>query len=285
MTGITAERHGPEEITGENFVFLQRWVHQETGIVLDDGKRYLVDARLTPLVRDEGLKSLNELCNLLRATQAPHLNRKVLEAMTTNETLFFRDLAPFDALRETIIPELVERNRKARVLRFWSAAASSGQEAYSLAMMLLEMGLGDWNIRIHGTDLSEQVLERARVGQYLQIEVNRGLPARFLVKYFERLGLEWRVQERLRRMVRFERRDLREPMGSLGTFDVVLCRNVLIYFDVETKKQILAQIRSRMETRGYLLLGAAETTFGLDHQFERNPVGGAVIYQVREKCQ
>lgn len=282
MTAQTAGHGGLEEITSENYGFLQRWIHQETGIVLDEGKRYLVDARLTPLVRDEGLGSLNDLCQLLRATAAPHLNRKVAEAMTTNETLFFRDLAPFEALRQTIVPELIERNRATRTLRFWSAAASTGQEAYSLAMMLAEMGLEDWNIRIFGTDLSEQVLERAREARYLQIEVNRGLPARLLVKYFEREGLEWKVQERLRRMVRFERRDLREPMTSIGMFDVVLCRNVLIYFDVETKKRILKQLRSRIEPQGYLLLGAAETTFGLDDKFERRPINGAVFYQVRE---
>ncbi len=282
MTTTAQAERGPREISNENYAFLQKWVHRSSGIVLDDGKKYLVDARLSPIVREEGLKSLDDLCNLLRATNGAGLDRKVIDAMTTNETLFFRDVAPFDALRSLILPELLERNAATKSLRFWSAAASSGQEAYSLAMMLLDMGLGSWKIEIHGTDLSEQVLDRARAAKYLQIEVNRGLPAKFLVRYFDRAGLDWQVKQEVRRLVRFEKRDLRDDLRGLGPFDVVLCRNVLIYFDVDTKKKILAQLRGCMSPHGYLSLGAAETTFGLDEKFSRKPLNGAVFYQSGE---
>ncbi len=230
-------------------------------------------------MREEGLDSLGDLCNLLRETRGAGLDRKVVDAITTNETLFFRDVAPFDALRGVILPELLERNAATRTLRIWSAAACSGQEAYSIAMMLLEMGLSSWKIEIYGTDLSEQVLERARAGKYLHIEVNRGLPAKFLVRYIDRAGLGWQVKPEVRRPVRFEKRDQRDELRGLGPFDVVLCRNVLIYFDLETKKKILAGICGCMSSHAYLPLGAAETTFGLDDKFLRRPLNGGIFYQ------
>lgn len=279
MTTEATAGRGLREISNENYVFLQKWVHQASGIVLDDGKKYLVDARLSPIVREEGLDSLDDLCNLLRATRGAALEGKVVDAITTNETLFFRDVAPFDVLRSVVLPELLERNAATRTLRFWSAAASSGQEAYSIAMMLLDMGLSSWKIEICGTDISEQVLERARAGRYLQIEVNRGLPAKFLVRYFDRAGLDWQIKPEVRRLVRFEKRDLRDDLRGLGPYDVVFCRNVLIYFDIETKKKILAGIRGCMSPNAYLSLGAAETTFGLDERFLRKPLNGAVFYQ------
>jgi chemotaxis protein methyltransferase CheR len=245
--------------------------------VLDSDKHYLLESRLIPIVRQEGLASLNDLCARMRAV--PHLSKQVVEAMTTNETLFFRDVAPFQALRTQVIPELQKLRADSKRLRFWSAASSSGQEAYSLAMMLLEMGLGSWNIEILGTDLSEQILERARQGKYMQLEVNRGLPAPCLVKYFTRMGQEWQLKDEIRRMARFQRFDLRQSMTGLGVFDVVLCRNVLIYFDVETKKKILGEIRKNLVSGGYLVLGGAETTVNLDEKYRRVTVGPAVLYQ------
>jgi chemotaxis protein methyltransferase CheR len=269
----------PSEISRENYGFLQQYVYRTSGIVLADNKHYLVEARLEPIVRRENLRTINDLCALIRATSGGRVSQEVVEAMTTNETLFFRDAIPFKILREVLLPPLIAARSQSRKLTFWSAASSSGQEAYSLAMMLCEMGLQDWNIEIRGTDLNERMVERARLGAYAQIEVNRGLPATHLVKYFERHGLEWRVKDNLRRMVRFESFDLRQPMRLMGPFDFVLCRNVLIYFDVETKKRILSEIETTMIPNGHLLLGAAETTMNLSDAFERDAFEGVSFYR------
>jgi chemotaxis protein methyltransferase CheR len=186
---------------------------------------------------------------------------------------------PFNVMRNTLLPLLIEARKDSRRISFWSAASSSGQEAYSLAMLLCEMGLQDWNIDILGTDLNEKMVERARCGAFAQIEVNRGLPATHLVKYFERHNLEWRVKPILKRLVRFEKFDLRQSMRMMNACDFVLCRNVLIYFDVDTKRRILQEISKTMSPGGYLLLGAAETTMNLSDAFERNAIDGASFYR------
>jgi chemotaxis protein methyltransferase CheR len=274
-------------ILAENYRYLKEYVYRESGIVLDDDKHYLLQARLMPVAQQSQLASLDALCAALRNPGSntasnsgdPPLRKKVVEAMTTHETLFFRDVAPFDALKNEILPPLIDLRRATRKLSFWSAAASSGQEAYSLAMLLLEMGLEGWNIQIYGTDLSDQILERARQGRYLQLEVNRGLPANYLVKYFDRSGLDWQIKDRLRRMAHFERFDLRDSMRTKGPFDVIFCRNVLIYFDVETKKKILAELRGALFPGGHLILGGSETTLNLDDQFKRVAAGRAILYQ------
>jgi chemotaxis protein methyltransferase CheR len=268
------------DLTVENYRFLQQYIHRESGIALGDDKQYLLRSRLVPLLESESLGSLDALCARLKNSPAPDLRRRVVESLTTHETLFFRDPAVFDALRSTILPELVRERQSARTLRIWSAACSSGQEAYSLAMLLLESGYGDWNLEIHGTDLSGQVVERARSGRFLQIEVNRGLPAALLVKYFRRAGLDWQIADIVKRAVRFTTFDLRDSMNALGPFDLVLCRNVLIYFDVDTRKKILAGLASRLIPGGYLLLGASETTFQLDNRFQRKSVGNVIVYQI-----
>lgn len=267
------------DITNENYTFLQQHVYKESGIVLDSGKQYLLEARLAPIARREGIESINDLCNLLRGVQRTDLKREVVEAMTTNETLFFRDLAPFEALRKHVLPKIRERNAASRSISIWSAAASTGQEAYSIAILLLEAGLADWNLRILGTDLNESVLERARSGRYLQVEVNRGLPAASLVKYFDRQGLEWQLKENIRRMVRFEPFDLRRSMAGKGPFDIVYCRNVLIYFDLDTKRQILSGIFRTLVPGGYLTLGAAETMLNLNADFQRATFDQSTYYQ------
>jgi chemotaxis protein methyltransferase CheR len=267
------------EITSENYAFLQQHVYKESGIVLDASKQYLIEARLAPIARKEGVGNLNDLCNLLRCLQRTDLKKAVVEAMTTNETLFFRDLAPFDALRNHILPELRIRNAASKTLSIWSAAASTGQEAYSIAMILLESGFADWKIQILGTDLADNVLERARQGRYVQVEVNRGLPATSLVKYFEREGLEWRIKENLRKMVRFEQFDLRRPMSGKGPFDIVFCRNVLIYFDIDTKKRIVSELLRCLAPSGHLCLGAAESMLSLSSDFERIVLGQASFYR------
>ena len=266
------------DISTDNYTFLQQHVYRESGIVLDSSKQYLLEARLTPIARRAGVESVNDLCNLMRSIQRADLRKDVVEAMTTNETLFFRDLAPFEALRKDVLPIIRERNKGSKSLAIWSAAASTGQEAYSMAILLLEAGLADWNLRILGTDLAEPVLERARQGRFLQVEVNRGLPATSLVKYFERQGLEWQIKESVRKMVKFEQFDLRKPMHGKGPFDIVFCRNVLIYFDVETKKQILNEMSKTLKHGGYLTLGAAETMLNLSSQYERVTFGPATYY-------
>jgi len=201
--------------------------------------------------------------------------------MTTNETYFFRDPAHYDAIRKVLLPRLKQERQENRKLRFWSAAASTGQEAYSLAMLLIEEGFGDWNIQILGTDFSSQVLERARLGKYQQIEMNRGLPASLLVKYFRRSGVNWEVNEQVRSMVRFEQIDLRKNMRSLGPFDLVFCRNVMIYFDAETKKKILEEIQGTLFRSGWLLVGGAEAALGIEESFDRQIVENAVVYTAR----
>ncbi len=267
------------QISPENYAFLQSQIYNDSGIVLDGTKHYLIESRLLPIVRKEKLGTLDGLCARLRVAQGTPLRRDVVEAMTTNETLFFRDVAAFEALRDQVLPALVQSRQLSRTLTIWSAAASSGQEPYSLAILLLEMGLAGWKIRILGTDLNSQILEKARAGRYIQIEVNRGLPAKYLVKYFRRSGLEWEIKEEVRRLVEFQNFDLRRSMRGLGPFDLVLCRNVLIYFDTKTKKQILGEIRQVLNRQGLLLLGSAETTLNLEERFSRRVIGQSTFYE------
>jgi chemotaxis protein methyltransferase CheR len=264
----------------ESYRFLQDYVYRESGIVLEGDKRYLLEARLVPIVHQMRLESLNDLCAMLGSgANNTVLKRQVVEAMTTNETFFFRDSAQYDALRSVVIPSLIAQRQDSRKMTFWSAASSSGQEAYSLAMMLLEMGLGSWRLRIQGTDLSSQMADRASAGKYMQIEVNRGLPVGYLVKYFTRVGLEWQLKDEVRRMVDFTTFDLRQSMSARGPFDVVFCRNVLIYFDVESKRKILDELHGTLFRGGYLLLGGSETTLNLTNRYERRIIGQTVLYQ------
>jgi chemotaxis protein methyltransferase CheR len=268
-------------ITPENYAWLQQHIYRVSGIVIDDNKHYLLEARLLPVVRQEKLRGLNDLCALLRATQTGPVPRAVRDAMTTNETLFFRDVVPFRALQETLIPEMLAAQPIAPRLRIWSAASSSGQEAYSLAMMLLDMGLDPFSFSILATDISTGMLERGAAGKFSQLEVSRGLPAQQLVRYFQRIGADWQVRDHVRRLVRFQPFDLRDSPAVFGQFDFILCRNVLIYFDTPTKKRILEQLKDALVPGGYLLLGAAETTLNLTEVFERRIIGPAFFYRKR----
>lgn len=269
----------PATLSAKNYSFLQHYIHTESGIVIDDGKQYLLEARLIPLLRDHGIESLDALAQRLSLRSSSMvIGKQVIDAMTTNETLFFRDQIMFEALRTTLIAKLKAQITTGRPLRIWSAAASSGQEAYSLAMMLLDMGFLPGSVEIVGTDLSDQVLERARQAVYVQFEVNRGLPAVNLVKYFNRKGMQWQVKDEVRRMVRFEPLDLRQRLTHMGTFDLVLCRNVLIYFDVATKKEILASIKKVLAPGGILLLGCAETIVNVYDGYQRNTAGQTTYY-------
>jgi chemotaxis protein methyltransferase CheR len=269
------------EILPENYRFLQQHVYSQVGIVLEENKHYLFESRLAPIVKQFRLGSINDLCDLLLAKRNPEIGHQVVEAMTTNETYFFRDPAQYDAIRTVLLPKLAEEARITRKLRFWSAASSTGQEAYSLAMLLKEAGLQSWDIQILGTDFSSKVVERARLGVYQQIEVNRGLPAPLLVTHFRRNGLNWQLDETVRRMVRFETIDLRKSLRTLGPFDLVFCRNVMIYFDRETKCNIMKEIHGTLFRGGWLLLGGTETIFGLEQWFDRVIVGNITVYVAR----
>ena len=269
------------EINPENYRFLQEYVYSQVGIVLDEGKQYLFQSRLANIVKQLSLGSINDLCAQLHSTGDSGVGHQIAEAMTTNETYFFRDPAHYEAIRTVLLPKLKEERHTSKSLRFWSAAASTGQEAYSLAMLLLEEQLQGWNMQILGTDFSSKVVARARGGVYQQIEVNRGLPASLLVKHFRRSGMDWQVSDQVRQLARFETIDLRKSMRTLGPFDLVFCRNVMIYFDSQTKLSILKQLHSTLFRGGWLLLGGAETAFGVDEWFERRTVGSATIYVAR----
>jgi chemotaxis protein methyltransferase CheR len=266
-------------LTADNLRYLCHTIYNQSGIVLDEGKSYLLEARLLPVAREEGESTLDGLCNLIRAAGGHRLRDKVVEALTTNETLFFRDIKPFEALQKVLIPELMKQRASARQLRFWCAACSTGQEPYSLAMLWREMNVPGWQIDILATDLADGVLERARAGRFQQLEVNRGLPAKYLVKYFHRDGMTWEIQPAIRSMIRWQKFNLKDSMAGMPLFDVVFCRNVLIYFDLQTKRGILTNFRKVLRPQGYLILGASETTLNVDDTYVRQQLGPAVFYQ------
>ena len=265
-------------ILPENYRILQESVFSEVGIVLHDDKSYLFESRLAPVVRQLNLASINDLCKALHVESNRHIRQMVGEAMTTNETFFFRDPRQYQAIKNHLLPRLREERSNNKKLSFWSAASSTGQEAYSLAMMLLDEGFGDWSIQILGTDISRKVVERAQSGLFQQIEVNRGLPTNLLVKYFKRSGVNWQLSDAVRRMVQFNTIDLRKSMRTMGPFDLVFCRNVLIYFDQKTKQDILREIRGTLFRGGWLLLGGSETALYADEWFERRTMEDITYY-------
>ena len=269
-------------IDPQDFAYISAFIRENSAIVLETGKEYLVEARLSPIVSQEGLPSLAALVARLRQRPLNGLHSRVVEAMTTNETSFFRDVAPFDGLRQTTLPELIARRSSERRLRIWCGAASSGQEPYSLAILILEHfpALANWDVKILATDLSRDILARSKAGRYSQLEVNRGLPAPLLIKYFERVGMEWSVKESVRRLVQFEEMNLIRPWRAIPSCDIVFMRNVLIYFDVPTKKTILEKIRGVMRSDGYLFLGSAETTMNIDPNFNRVQLGRSSCYSI-----
>ena len=268
-------------IHADNYKLLQEHVYSRVGIVLEHDKHYLFESRLAPIVRQLGLDSINDLCRMIAANRDSDVSRNVVEAMTTNETFFFREPAHYDALHNDLLPRLKLERQGTRKFRAWSAASSTGQEACSLAMRLLEDGFGSWDVDILGTDFSRPVVDRARSGIYQQLEVNRGLPATLLVRYFKRIGTDWQISDAVRRMTRFDTIDLRGSLRMLGPFDLVFCRNVLIYFDGPTKKNIIKQIHGTLSTGGWLFLGSSESVFGIDEWFDKQNTGGTTVYVAR----
>ena len=260
-------------ISESDFAFVAREVRLRSGLVLSSDKAYLIETRLTPLARKEGFTALSDLIAIARNRRDETLLWAITDALTTNETFFFRDKTPFDQFRETVIPSLIKARGPGGKVRILCAACSTGQEPYSLAMLLDEertLGRG-LNAEIVGVDISERVLDKARAGLYSQFEVQRGLPAKMLVKYFQKQGDLWRINDKMRASVRFQKFNLLEDVRGLGRFDVVFCRNVLIYFDQAQKRQTLERIAAALAPDGYLFLGAAETVMGITDAFQTSP--------------
>ncbi|MBW6432950.1 methyltransferase domain-containing protein [Actinoplanes hulinensis] len=263
------------------FAFVSNLVRKEASIVLAPGKEYLVEARLIPVARAVGAANVNDFIGDLQKRPDPAHQIRIIDALTTNETSFFRDREPFSALTDVVLPELIKSRSAVRKLRFWSAASSSGQEAYSLAITLQETLPTGWTYEILGTDISTAMVERANKAEYSQVEVNRGLAATQLVQYFERAGAHWRVIPALRKNVSFKHMSLTAPFPPMQPFDVIFLRNVLIYFDVATKRQVLRNAAKILRPDGLLFLGAAETTIGIDDNYERVAAGRTSAYRTR----
>ncbi len=261
-----------------DFAFVTNFVRQRSSIDLQPGKEYLVESRLAPIARQIGERDVAALVSRLRRGDNA-LGEAVVDALTTNETSWFRDSYPFQAFSQQLLPEIA--NTGSRNLTIWSAACSSGQEAYSLAMLLL-----DWlpahpgfTAQIIGTDISQRMVDRARAARFSQLEVNRGLPAQYLVKYFDQNGREWVLRQAVRALTRFDRGNLALPATGVPSCDIVFLRNVLIYFDLETKRTVLGHIRRVLRPGGYLVLGGAESTLNLDGTFQRMELGRAVVFR------
>ena len=256
-------------MTPQDYEYLRKLLKARSGLVLSAEKHYLVESRLLPVARKAGLFNLTGLVARLKNPNAEPLIVEVVEAMTTNESFFFRDKIPFDHFRETVMPALLATRAASRRIRIWCAAASTGQEPYSLAISLKEMGklLRGWRIEILATDISTEVLEKAKSGIYTQFEVQRGLPVLMLIKYFSQVGEMWQIVPEIRGMVKYLPLNLLHDFNQLGKFDVVFCRNVLIYFDQATKIDVLDRVADATEPDGYLVLGGAETVVGLTDRF------------------
>ncbi|WP_426246008.1 CheR family methyltransferase [Nocardioides sp. LHG3406-4] len=270
-------------IGAREFDFVRELVRRESAIVLEAGKEYLVESRLLPLARATGQTDVTAYVAEVARARNPRTLTAIVEALTTNETSWFRDNDPFVALRTAVLPALA-KTRTRKSLRIWCAACSTGQEPYSVAMTVLDSPLlADFDVTIVATDLSEEVLAKGRAGEYSQLEVNRGLPASLLVRHFTREGLNWRISPQLRSRVEFKQLNLLRPYTLMGKFDIVFMRNVLIYFDQATKQDILRRVRQVTAPDGYLFLGAAEMTRGLDDSWEREPAGRSALYRIREE--
>ncbi|KWV48978.1 chemotaxis protein CheR [Bradyrhizobium macuxiense] len=256
-------------MTPPDYEYLRKLLKDHSGLDLSTDKQYLIESRLLPLARKCGLSGIPDLVMKMKGGSSLHIVQ-VVEAMTTNETFFFRDKIPFDHFRDIIMPELVKARAARRSIRIWCAAGSTGQEPYSLAMCLKEMGatLAGWRVEIIATDLSQEVLEKSKAGIYSQFEVQRGLPIQMLIKYFKQSGEFWQINPELRSMVQHRQLNLLHDFSLLGAFDVIFCRNVLIYFDQDTKINVFNRLARSMDADGFLVLGAAETVVGLTDSFK-----------------
>jgi chemotaxis protein methyltransferase CheR len=259
-------------VTPPDYEYLRKLLRDHSGLDLSADKQYLIESRLLPLARKAGLADIGDLVQEVKGGSAA-LASQVVEAMTTNETFFFRDKVPFEHFRNVIMPEILRARVHRRSIRIWCAAGSTGQEPYSLAMSLKEIGgaLAGWRIEILATDLSQEVLEKSKAGIYSQFEVQRGLPIQLLVKYFKQQGELWQINPDIRAMVLHRQLNLLHDFSQLGVFDVIFCRNVLIYFDQATKASVFGRLARTIEPDGFLVLGAAETVVGLTEAFKPVP--------------
>ncbi len=257
----------------DDFELISRILKDRSGLVLSSDKAYLLESRLNPVARKYDLAGIDDLATKVRAGNNEALLVDITEAMTTNESFFFRDKKPFDQFQDLVLPYMLDHRSQAKTLRIWCAACSSGQEPYSLAMLLKEQSakLAGWKIEILATDLSQEILDKARAGEYSQFEVQRGLPIQLLVKYFKQDGERWQISDEIRQMVTLKTHNLLASPAAFGRFDVVYCRNVLIYFDPETKAKVLDYIGALMPEDGFLFLGGAETVLGVSERFQLIP--------------
>lgn len=257
-------------MTPLDYDYLRKLLKDRSGLLLSSDKQYLIESRLLPLARKAGLSGIGELVQKIK-NGAEQLTVDVVEAMTTNETFFFRDKVPFDHVRDTVLPQLLKARANRKSLRIWCAASSTGQEPYSLAMLLKDALPAGWRAEIVATDLSLEVLEKAKAGIYTQFEVQRGLPIQLLVKHFKQIGDVWQLNSDIRAMVRYQQANLLQDFSYLGVFDIIFCRNVLIYFDQPTKIDVFGRMQKISEPDGYLFLGAAETVIGLTDAYRACP--------------
>ena len=284
---MTAERFSepPASLSSLDFDYIRALVRTESSIVLDEGKMYLVTSRLAPLAREHEFESVGAFISHLQSSAQGELHTLAVEAIATTETSFFRDLHPFVELREKILPELIKTRRdNSKSLSIWSAACSSGQEPHSIAMILRDRfaELAGWNLQLLASDISRRMIERAQGGVYTQIEVNRGLPAPYLVRFFNQNENQWHLMDEVRGMFRFFRPNLADEWAAIPPVDILMLRNVLIYFDVDTRRKVLRRVRRMLRPGGYLVLGSAETTLNLDQSFVRVRSGRTVFYQVAD---
>lgn len=269
-------------VSPEDYKFITKFLLETTGLSLGENKEYLLEARLIPLAQSHGMNGIEDLALSLKSRLDKNLEKDVMEAMTTNESSFFRDRRPFDELKAEILPNLIAERKTTQKLRIWSSACSNGQEAYSIVMTLREHypELADWNIQIVGTDLCSKALTRAETGVYSQFEVQRGLPVQLLMKYFEQNEQGWKMKEDPGVTMQWQHLNLLEDFKHLGMFDLVFCRNVLIYFEPDVKKDILDRISNQMNSSGTLLLGAAETVLGISDKYAKLPGCKSAIYSL-----
>ncbi len=275
-------------MTPQDYAYLSKLLNERSGLQLAGDKQYLIESRLLPVARENNCGSIGDLVTKLKAFAEEPLRRRVTEAMTINESFFFRDKTPFDRFQDTVLPYMQKIRGASKRLRIWCAASSTGQEPYSLAMMCKQEGaaFAGWKISIVASDISTEVLEKAKSGLYTQFEVQRGLPIQLLLKYFKQDGDQWRISQELRDMVQYRQHNLLDSFAPLGMFDVIFCRNVLIYFDSKTKQDVLSRISRTLVKDGHLLLGAAETVVGFTNLFAPMPEKrGLYVHAAAKKPQ
>ncbi len=267
----------------EDFNYIQCFLKEKAGIAIEEDKRYLVESRLTPILKNEGFSNYKDLILKLKFERFGDFHQKVIEAMTTNETSFFRDSHPFESFKNIIIPELIEKKKMERGLNIWSAACSTGQEAYSLAMIINELSHNfyQWDIKIYASDISKEVIEKAEKGLYNQIEINRGMPQAMLSKYFRNENDYWKIKDEIKKMVNFMQVNLVCQWPNLPRQDIIFLRHVLIYFDLHTRREIFDKIKKILNPDGYLILGVGETTNNIHDSFESVHIDKTICYRLK----